>query len=160
MNAEPEYLPYPYPLSFKLYNQSSFDCIDISEYIEPLAIDIIKIFPDRNKVKLNLDIANFEVDSNIVLKLGIILNELLTNSMKYAFENRSDGEITISIKKDMSQVSFIYEDNGKNFNVDEVMKSKGFGHTLISLLVNQINGSYTIESSKSCIYKISFNINK
>ncbi|MEX2634087.1 MAG: sensor histidine kinase [Balneolales bacterium] len=76
------------------------------------------------------------------------MNELLTNIMKHAFINRKDGMISISIEKATDKVTMIIKDNGiglpQNF---DIKSSKGFGINLVTMLSEQMSGSYTITNN-------------
>ena len=79
--------------------------------------------------------------------IGIIINELLTNIMKYAFTDKDSGIIKITLKVNQDNVTLSMQDNGnglpEGFDVD---KQQGFGLMLIKMLSQQLEGRFTIES--------------
>ena len=90
---------------------------------------------------------------------GIIRNKLLTNVFKYAFKDNAEGTILISIKKNGKMVTAIIKDNG--IGIDERTlknKSPGFGLTIVKMLVEQLDGTYTMENDNGTISVINFEI--
>ncbi len=133
----------------KLYQIKNFDSIDLNNYISSL-VDMILDGFDRNKIKLELDIENIYIAFKEIVPIALIINELLTNSIKYVF-NQSICNIYISIKKDQNDSisQIIYKDNGKGFDYEDCLnKSKGLGLKLIDQLSDQINLSLNVISNK------------
>lgn len=129
-----------------LYQSANFDDISIKDYLSDLSDQIITNFPNCTSVKIEKQIKNFILDAKKASTLGIIINELLTNIMKYAFLDRTNGIITISASKNNSVVTVSVQDNGSGMpefiNFDN---STGFGLKLIEALTMQINGTIRIE---------------
>lgn len=106
----------------------------------------------------------FEIDDiilsvDVVSPLGIIINELISNSMKYAFTGMDDGIITVKAHIIENHVSLTYEDNGPGIPESITFEnSTGFGMTLISMLVKQIYGSIAIERDKGTRFVIKFDV--
>ncbi len=121
--------------------------IPVREYIENLAVAIMDIFPEKDKVKLEYNIHDVILDVKTVFYLGIIVNELISNSMKYGFINRDSGRITISLMLNESEITMSVHDNGRgipeNFNLKG---SSGFGLMIISMLLEQLEGTFIIEN--------------
>lgn len=79
--------------------------------------------------------------------LGIIINELLTNVFKYAFESGEGGTVSIAIDKQGSSVMLTIQDNGVGFDERSLKnESPGFGLTVVKMLVEETGGSYTISN--------------
>ena len=94
------------------------------------------------------DIEEITLHSKIVFPLGIILTELLTNIMKYAFNDTLDARITIKVSKNSEKITMIVEDNGRGLPPDlDTENPQGFGLTLVKMLTMQINGTFSIRSS-------------
>jgi PAS domain S-box-containing protein len=129
----------------KLYHASNFQELPIKEYFSSLIDDIISNFPNRTIVKIEKNIDDFIVSSKILFSFGIIINELLTNIMKYAFTGRDNGIITLSASLEGSRVSIIIQDNGNGIpeSVD-FENSTGFGLMLVGMLTKQIGGTIRI----------------
>lgn len=128
----------------KLYKNNEIGVISLKEYIEHLANVLLDQFSFNKKVKLVLTDTTNQLQLNLdtTIALGLIINEVLTNSLKYAFINESNPEINISINIQASnKYNVTITDNGIGFNESEIMNRKGsIGLKLIKLLSQQING--------------------
>lgn len=143
----------------KLYNSNDLEFISIKEYMDILVKEVIGIFPNADLIKVNIYVQDFEFPAKKLPSFGIIINELITNSMKYGFLNRKSGLITISLTKQNSSVLFKYEDDGPGFDIKNLSnQAKGFGLQLIDILVKQIKGELKIDSSNGSKYNIKFEI--
>ena len=130
----------------KLYQSIGFDKVAASNYLTSLVDEIVANFPDSAKVKVDKKIADFVLNAKKLQPLGIIINELLTNIMKYAFTGRSDGLITVSVELKGNRVSLAIQDNGKGMpDTVDFENSTGFGLRLVSILTKQLAGTIRIE---------------
>ncbi len=130
----------------KLYLSPNYNELSVKEYIPTLVQQIMENFPDSNSVKIEKNIDDFILDSKRLSTLGILINELLTNIMKYAFKKKAGGVITISIRLKGNCVSVTIQDNGIGMpETIDVGHSPGFGLTLVGLLAKQLDGTITIE---------------
>ena len=89
---------------------------------------------------------------------GMILNELITNSCKHAFNDGEAGQITINLKQIDSKLLLTYADSGKGFHgILDNGQREPIGMRLLNLLVKQLNGTLNFESTSSgTIFKIEF----
>jgi PAS domain S-box-containing protein len=129
-----------------LYRHSDFMTVSLSLYVPPLVDEIASTFPNSASVRITMDIADISLDIKKAQALGIIINELLTNAMKYAFVGKSGGTISVSASLSGGLVRFIVEDDG--LGLPEPLNfenSGGFGFTLIDGLTKQLAGSLRIE---------------
>ncbi len=136
----------------KIYLSPDFQKISVSDYLPYLTEEIIKNFSNSNSVNLEHNIENFILDTKRLQPLGIIINELLTNIMKYAFIGRTNGEISISAglksdpEKNISIVSIIIHDNGVGMpETVDFENSSGFGLQLVWILTQELQGTIRIE---------------
>ncbi len=143
----------------KLYTTESYQDVSIKEYLPQLINEIFQMFPDRQNIKIKTKINDFIIGTKVIFPLGIIVNELLTNAMKYAFTGRESGLIHLSAVLKRNHVTIIFEDNGIGMpELKNNERQKGFGIKLIGLLTKQINGSYKIETNKGTKFIIEFDI--
>ncbi len=130
----------------KLYRSPTFQAISVKDYLPQLVDEILENFVNRAYIAVEKNIDDFVLDVKKLQSLGIIINELLTNIMKYAFLNKTSGLIRVSATLENKLVSFIIEDNGNgmpdslNFET-----STGFGLMLVQLLTQQLQGTIRIE---------------
>lgn len=126
-----------------LYTQENLYKIDTKIYFKEL-IEKIKESYETKNIKIS-SIIEVSLDLEKSIYLGIIINELVINSLKYAFLNNK-GEINIILKKDGNKTIFIYKDNGKGFDYNQ-KKEESFGLTFIeSIIQNELKGSIKVES--------------
>ena len=143
----------------RLYKTESYQDVSIKDYLSQLIDEIFQMFPDRQNIEIKKKIKDFTIGTKIIFPLGIIINELLTNAMKYAFPGRGNGLIQISAVKSESHVTFIFEDNGIGMpELENDEKQKGFGLTLVALLTEQIGGNCKIERTEGTTFIIEFEI--
>ena len=143
----------------KLYRSEDLKELSFKEYISPLVDEIIGNFPNRAIVKIEKNIESFMVDTKKSSHLGIIINELLTNIMKYAFTGRDNGLITISASMKDNHATIIVEDNGIGIpqSVD-ITNCKGFGLQLVDIMARQLRGSIKIERDNGTKIILEFNL--
>ena len=130
----------------KLYRSSSYDDVSVQRYLSALVDEIIGNFVNSDSVRVEKRIQDFELDAARVQPLGIIVNELLSNSMKYAFGAGETGMIGVSATLSDGHVTVGIRDNGKGIP-DSVgfENSTGLGLQLVAALAAQIGGTIRIE---------------
>jgi len=130
----------------KLYQSPSFSELSVKDYLPALIDEIIANFPNRKMVVVEKDIKDFMLDAKLLQPLGIIVNELLTNIMKYAFAGRDSGLITVSATNSGGRVVFSTQDNGVGMPESiDFGNSTGFGMILIYNLAKQLKGTIHME---------------
>jgi len=130
----------------KLYQSEGFNDINAGEYIPVLIEEIMSNFPNRRFVGLAMNIDDFMLDTNKLQPLGIIINELVTNIMKYAFTGVAGGVIKISAAEKDNIVQIVIRDNGGGMPESiDFNNSTGFGLMLVGMLTRQLGGAIRIE---------------
>ncbi len=129
----------------KLYQTSTFSELSIKDYVSTLADEILDNFPNRYLVTVEKDLQDFMLDAKRLQPLGIIINELLTNIMKYAFEGRAKGRISLSAGESQGRLRFSIHDDGKGLpEAISLENSTGFGLQLVHALALQLEGTARI----------------
>ncbi len=132
-----------------LFQSMEINAVDAREYLETLARSIIDNFPHAPSVRLVCEIQPFALEARILQPLGIIINELLTNAMKYAFKGRSAGTICIKADRAGNRVSLELRDDGNTLPASiDFKKSTGFGLMLVASLTDQLHGNIRIERNE------------
>jgi len=143
----------------KLYHSAAAEGIAVKNYIESVVDEIIGNFSDSTSVKVRKEIDDLILDTKRLQPLGIIINELLTNIMKYAFKERSDGLINVSVVVKGNNVSLIIQDNGagipESINFEN---STGFGLMLVDMLAKQLGGTIRIERGVGTKFVMEFKV--
>jgi PAS domain S-box-containing protein len=133
----------------KLYQSTGFKSVSVLEYLTSLISEILANFPSGASIKVGKIIDDFSLDAKILQPLGIIINELLTNIMKYAFSGMTFGLIMVSARLKGKKVYLSIEDNGNGMPESiDFTNSPGFGLTLVGLLTEQLHGTIRIERGK------------
>jgi len=142
-----------------LYNSKDIGKIRIEEYINRL-VDHFKQEYGGTSARIKLVVA---VDPGIVLDIercipcGLILNELITNAVKYAYKPDEEGEIRISFTQDSSSYLMQVADDGMGLPKDfDERKSRSLGMELTLRLTQQLQGRLEIMSEKGTIFKVIF----
>jgi PAS domain S-box-containing protein len=143
----------------KLYRSESHHEMNINDYLPSLVDEIIRIFDSRIPVKTDIHVDDVVLSAKVLSTLGIIINELITNSMKYAFGTLKEGLISLSMTMNDNTVIVVYRDNGPGLpeSVD-FDNSTGFGMQLIGMLVNQLGGSIRIDRGEGTRFILEFDV--
>lgn len=141
----------------KLYRSENFSELPVKTYLECLSEEILLNFPKNKNIELKKEIQDFIISVEISFALGIIVNEILTNTMKYAFEGRTDGQILITAVSDEKSASLTIQDNGVGMPESfDICTAKGFGMSLIKMMTEQIKGKIQIERENGTKFTIEF----
>jgi len=142
-----------------LYQSSDFQHVSTKIYLSALIDDIIGNFPNSKSILVTKNISDFQINTKRIFNLGIVINELITNIMKYAFKDRSSGKIDFSALITNTNIVIIVADNGIGLpsNVD-LDNNLGFGMRLIKMLVEQMEGDIQIERTNGTKFIISCNL--
>lgn len=141
----------------ELYTNSSLDDIDIPDYIRQLTDGIqIGLFNGSKPIRMILDIAPVRFSINLLIPLGMLINEIVTNSIKHAFSNTEEPQIDVKLFSD-DENSYILSirDNGSGISKDDFYKrSDTTGFTIIDALVNQINAELSINKNNGTEFRL------
>ncbi|GGG57222.1 hypothetical protein GCM10010976_30080 [Bizionia arctica] len=132
----------------KLYQGENLGSIEMKDYFVNLSEGILDTFNSEDQVKIECAMDNLELDVDTAVPIGLIVNELLTNALKYAFPDNKKGNIQISLLKDRPNILTLkVVDNGIGKTDGMAPKGTGFGSQLISLLTQQLNGEMQEENT-------------
>lgn len=145
----------------KLYQGENLAAIEMKDYFETIGNNIIDSYGSiGGSVAVKVDMSEVELDVDTAVPIGLITNELLTNSMKYAFENKEQGMLSISLdKSDTGTYKLIVKDNGAGYDIDK-SSQEGFGTMLVQLLTKQLNGTIKKETKDGVATVIEFKAQK
>ncbi len=141
----------------KLYLKNSFDDVNLASYIKEIVEQINISIIEANNIELYMKLDDVIVDISKGISIGLIVNEIITNSLKHAFNNKdATGVIEVILKKGVKNHLKIV-DNGKG--LDEMVKRKNatsMGINIIGSLVDQIDGTYSINTDKGTYFDLYF----
>ncbi len=141
----------------KLYRSEDYRGLSVASYIPELAAQIIQDFPHSDRIRLDFHIEDLQLKTKTLVNLGIIINELITNAMKYAFTGRNRGKILIELKRVSDRFELVVADDG--IGLSNTQKSKaptGFGLTLVEALSSQLGGRVSLQESSGSRVVVDF----
>jgi PAS domain S-box-containing protein len=142
----------------KLYMSGEMGKIDIREYIKDITTSLFQSYElYSNSAKLSLDVDKVLLDFDMAIPCGLIINEIVTNSLKYAFQDVSNGRIFIEFHMVNNNCKLVVGDNGKGLPEDlDIQKTETLGLKLITTLVNQIDGIIDLNRIGGTMFTITF----
>lgn len=142
-----------------LYNTENFNVIFLDTYLDKLTLNISKTHPSFiSDINLISDIEHVGISINQAVPVGLLLNELITNSLKHAFSN-NEGSIYISIKNlDEATVNLKYSDSGLGFDTKALETGTSLGYKLINSLLLQLEADYSIETESGFKLECNFTV--
>ena len=143
----------------KLYRSQDLARIDFREYVDGLVENLLTLNAGKSKlIEMNMDIKGVVLDIINSIPCGLIINELVSNSLRHAFPNGKKGRIDIHMNVDkQGMVSLSVSDNGTGFpeNVD-FRNTQSLGMQLVSSLVNQLSGKIDLDRNEGTCFRIEF----
>ena len=142
-----------------LYQSASFGEVDLSSYVGSLIEYLSSIYSvDPVRVRVVLQADPFPITMNQAVPVALLLNELISNSLKYAFPNGASGSVTVELRLGQEQqVSVCVRDDGVGLPEDfDITSGTSLGQTLIQGLAQQLGGNVQIESSGGTCYSVRF----
>ena len=137
----------------RLYRSDIIGKISIRDYFQALVDELTRMYP--KKVAIESQVEDLSLDVKTVSVLGIIINELVTNTLKYAFLGRTGGSIRLSASRQGNKVVILYEDDGIGIpDSISLTNSPGFGLQLVSMLVEQLLGTIVLERGCGTKFRI------
>lgn len=142
-----------------LYQTKDFTSINFSEYVVNLSKNLIHSYSSHdNDVELRLDIDNVFLNLDLAIPCGLIINELVSNALKYAFPaSIKEGEIVVGLHVKGDNLQLIISDNGIGLPKDiDYRNTESLGLQLVVTLVDQLNGTVSLENKNGTEYTIIF----
>ncbi len=145
----------------KLYQSASLHNIGFDEYLKDLVRTIKSTYRSTGKnIKTNFDLDHVLLDINQVIPCSLIVNEVVVNCYKHAFEHDGQGEIRIILKYDEPKLKLVITDDGKGLPDDfKIEEQQSLGMTLIRTLSDQLQGTFdlsTVPDGNGTIFQLEF----
>lgn len=143
-----------------LYRSENLATLDLDKYFRQLATHLIKLYTRaRNRIEIEYDIDALVLDMDCSIACGLIVNELVTNALKYAFDDGAPGKVTISLQrvgKDKAKLSVV--DNGKGLpRLVKKVPQHTLGLKIVTMLAeDQLQGRMAIDGASGAKYQIEF----
>ena len=141
-----------------LYKTNDFSNVNLSKYYRKLIKSIIGSSLEGDiTVERVLDIQLSAININQAIPLGLLLNEVITNSAKYAFsKDRSDNQLFLAIKEADGYINVIYKDSGPGFDPEKINDKSGIGHQIINALIEQLEATKEINTQDGFSMELRF----
>jgi len=141
-----------------LYNSGDFEMVEVLNYITTLANHLALIYKvDKQKIDIKFEIdTTLKLPIETVVAIGLIVNEAVSNSFKYAFNHKEIGAILIKIESNSSEIEITVQDNGNGIK-QENTKENSLGMKLIKLMCLQLKATHTLEKINGVKHHIKFN---
>jgi PAS domain S-box-containing protein len=143
----------------KLYRSGDLTSISFSDYLKKLAIHLFRSYSiNTNTVKLRVDVPDVPVDVDMMIPCGLIVNELITNALKYAFPEGREGEVGIDVKPEGEDGYVLtVSDTGVGFPEDvDFRKTDTLGLELVAMLTKQLGGTVELDRSSGTEFRVAF----
>ena len=131
-----------------LYQEDNLTGVDMKDYFVQLISSLFDSYNIRDEqVALKLNIGDLNLDVDTVIPIGLIVNELISNSLKYAFPDQRKGEISVYLNKEKELLNLTVEDNGVGMPTDVMSKlDETFGYRLIHAFKSQLRADLNIQN--------------
>ncbi len=144
-----------------LYSQNDERPINLTHYIKNITSTLEKLYTfEKNPVKININAPNIEIQHKNAVFFGLIINELVTNAMKYAFHEEENPHLWIEIsKKGTHQYLMLVRDNGRGVPSDfSLEKAKSSGLKLVNLITQMLDGTFKMSNEQGSKFEMMLKI--
>lgn len=138
----------------KLYQSKNLQKIDFNSYLSSILINLFQAYiVDQEKIKYDIKCKNIKLNMETAIPCGLIITELITNSLKHSFGN----ELSVELYLKKETFNLIVKDNGIGFPEDmDFRNAESLGLQLVNLLVNQLDGTIELENKEGTEFRIKF----
>ena len=142
----------------KLYQSKNLDKIDFGDYISNIVTNLFQTYDiNQSIIEYNSNLDNIKLNIETSIPCGLIITELVTNSIKHAFSNGETGKIWVDLHPENEKFILTIKDNGIGFPENVDFKDNGsLGLQLVDLLVDQLDGAIELNQKKGTEFKIEF----
>ncbi len=142
----------------KLYQTEDFASINFAQYIRSLVVHLFHTYQvNPNVIRMNAKVDDVFLDINRAIPCGLIINELVSNSLKHAFPDSKKGEISIKLSSNAKKTTLVVSDSGVGLPEDIDLKEPDtLGLQLVSDLIKQVDGTMLLDRTKGTTFHITF----
>jgi len=138
-----------------LYQKENLTGVSVLHYLNKLTSELFDTYNiSEDRVKLKLNIEDIDLDVETMVPLGLIINELVSNSLKHAFPDLREGEIKVSLKESKKSILLSIQDNGIGTTQEIMENSKSFGNRLIKAFTNKLQGEFSVQQNNGTIINL------
>ena len=142
----------------RLYHSDKLATVDIQNYIRELISYLDDNFNVNHRIRFLLELPVLELNVSQAVPVGLILNEAITNAIKYAFPGNQSGTITVTVREiENDHILLLISDNGAGLPVGfDMSASRTLGINLMQGLARQLNGTFTMKGQQGTVVAVSF----
>ncbi len=143
----------------KLYQAKDLSRIDFGQYLQNLIVYLVHSYQiDSGRIGLKIDVGGAALDINTAVPCGLLVNELVTNALKHAFPGGRKGEVRVTLRTGAGgKLTLTVGDNGIGWPAEtDFRKTETLGMQLVTMLVDQLDGSIDLERKAGTAFRISF----
>jgi len=148
----------------RLYQSKDFARVDVADYVRSLTNQLFITYGiDQSSIRLKIDIKDIFLDMNTAIPCGLIINELVSNSLEHAFPRGAQGEIKIAMHPlNKNEIELIVSDNGVGMpEGTELKNSRSLGLYLVSMLAqDQLHGEIKLDRKKGTAFHFRLKVKK
>lgn len=127
-----------------LYQHDDLKGVNTKDYFEKLATNLVDSYQvEGNQIDVKIEVASINLDVDTMIPLGLVVNELISNALKYAFTGKEKGEIALSLNENEEGLLLVVKDDGKGITDDQFQNSS-FGYSLIKSFARRLEGELEI----------------
>ncbi|MEP0986145.1 sensor histidine kinase [Ekhidna sp.] len=139
----------------RLYLENDLRGVDVNDYLKTLIPQLIHSFTmNKKEIDYKIDVGGIKLDVDTLVPLGLIVNELITNSLKHAFEEVNSGIIELSMREENDQLRVSIKDNGKGLDEASLKNTNSFGWKMIGSLSRKLKAELNIINDEGTVVNI------
>jgi two-component sensor histidine kinase len=137
-----------------VYQTSSFTAVNVRAYFSQLLEEILQFYDGEDKaISIALDIDDFELSTQTLIPLGLIVNEVVTNSFKHAFKGRDEGEVSFVLRKIDDTIKMTISDDGDGFD-ENASENAQLGIEIVNDLADQVDASFAFSVKNGVTFNL------
>jgi len=141
----------------KLYQTKTTSRVNIQEFIAELSENLMHAYGYKtHNFNLQLQVAVIELEADVAIPVGLILNEVATNAFKYAYKNITNPALHISLHEQANKLQLTIGDNGRELTEKAWKYSTSFGRQLILSLTQQLDGTMQLNCDNGSLFTFTF----
>ena len=138
----------------KLYSGADVRGVEMQDYLENLVEEVFRGFGvDEEKVSYEINAQDLKLDIDTLIPLGLIINELVTNSIKYAF-GAAEGLLSIRLELENEKLKISVKDSGKGVNEAQLENSDSFGWKMVNILAKKLKAEISIKNESGAVIEL------
>lgn len=132
-----------------LYNMEGLKGIEMKSYLERLSENLFRTYNiSQDRIQMTTNVQSINLDVDTVIPLGLIINELITNALKYAFPGKKEGVVKLTLEEVDNHLILSVEDNGLGgLKTDVLNDSSGFGYEIIQAFADKMEATLNIKDN-------------